>query len=106
MDPDCPSDPGVVCEEVPAAYVLRDRTTGEGRGTGRHGYPIFATETGGEAIGIVTSGSLGPTVGKNVGLGYVPIAHSEPGSRIFVDCRGKRVAAQLVKAPFYRRSAS
>jgi len=78
----------------------------EGRGTGRHGYPIFATETGGEAIGIVTSGSLGPTVGKNVGLGYVPIAHSEPGSRIFVDCRGKRVAAQLVKAPFYRRSAS
>lgn len=78
----------------------------EGRGTARHGYPIFAAEQGGEALGIVTSGSLGPTVGKNVGLGYVPLAHSEPGSRIFVDCRGKRIAAQLVKPPFYRRSAS
>jgi aminomethyltransferase len=78
----------------------------EGRGTARHGYPIFAAEAGGEAIGVVTSGSLGPTVGKNVGLGYVPLSSSEPGARLFVDCRGKRIAAQVVKPPFYRRSAS
>lgn len=78
----------------------------EGRGTARHGYPIFAAEAGGEAIGVVTSGSLGPTVGKNVGLGYVPLSNSEPGARLFVDCRGKRIAAQVVKPPFYRRSAS
>ena len=79
--------------------------TMEGRGTARHGYSIYAAESGGEAIGVVTSGSLGPTVGKNLGLGYVPLAVAEIGNRIFIDCRGKRIAAQVVKAPFYRRSA-
>ncbi len=79
--------------------------TMEGRGTARHGYVIYAAESGGEAIGVVTSGSLGPSVGKNLGLGYVPLAAAEIGNRIFIDCRGKRVAAQVVKAPFYRRPA-
>lgn len=77
----------------------------DGRGTARHGYNIYATETGGEPIGVVTSGSLGPTVGKNLGLGYVPIEQAELGNRFFVDCRGKRIAALVVKAPFYRRPA-
>jgi aminomethyltransferase len=81
-----------------AAFVM------EGRGTARHGYAIYENETGGEPIGSVTSGSLGPTVNKNLGLGYVPLSLAEPGRRLFVDCRGKRVAAQVVKAPFYRRS--
>jgi len=79
--------------------------TMEGRGTARHGYAIFDAETGGNQVGVVTSGSVGPTVGKNVGLGYVPLAVAELGNRIYVDCRGKRIAAQIVKAPFYRRPA-
>ena len=78
----------------------------DGRGTARHGYSIFAAAEGGDPIGTVTSGSLGPTVGKNVGLGYVPIALAEAGQRLHIDCRGKRVAAQIVKPPFYRRSAA
>jgi aminomethyltransferase len=77
----------------------------DGRGTARHGYNIYATEAGGDPLGVVTSGSLGPTVGKNIGLGYVPVGNAEVGSRIFIDCRGKRVAAQVVKSPFYRRPA-
>ena len=81
-----------------AAFVM------EGRGTARHGYAIYENEEGGEPIGTVTSGSLGPTVNKNLGLGYVPLAFAEPGRRLFIDCRGKRVAAQVVKAPFYKRS--
>ncbi|HMU38202.1 MAG TPA: glycine cleavage system aminomethyltransferase GcvT [Pseudomonadota bacterium] len=77
----------------------------EGRGTARHGYTIYDAETGGSPIGTVTSGSLGPTVGKNIGLGYVPLALAEVGTRFFVDCRGKRIAAVVVKPPFYRRPA-
>lgn len=80
--------------------------TMEGRGTARHGYSIYAGEGDAEAIGIVTSGSLGPTVNKNIALGYVPVAQAEPGTRIFVDCRGKRIPAQVVKGPFYRRPAA
>lgn len=79
--------------------------TMEGRGTARHGYGIFDAETGGNQVGIVTSGSVGPTVGKNIGLGYVPLQLAEVGARLFIDCRGKRVAAQVVKSPFYRRPA-
>lgn len=77
----------------------------EGRGTARHGYTIYAAPEGGSALGIVTSGSLGPTVGKNIGLGYVPIESAEVGQTLYIDCRGKRIAAQIVKSPFYRRSA-
>ena len=77
----------------------------EGRGTARHGYTLWSAETGGEQLGVVTSGSLGPTVNKNVALGYLPLLQTEPGTRVFVDCRGKRVPAVVVKAPFYRRPA-
>ena len=75
----------------------------EGRGTARHGYEIFPHQAEGAALGVVTSGSLGPTVGKNVALGYLPLAQSEPGTLIDIDCRGKRVPARVVKAPFYKR---
>jgi len=72
------------------------------RGIARHGYAI--ENAAGERIGEVTSGAPGITVGKNIGMGYVPTALAEPGTSLFVDCRGKRVAAEVVKGPFYKRS--
>jgi len=79
----------------------------QGRGIGRHGYPIFETAptegATGTPVGIVTSGGPGPTVGKNIGMGYVPAALAEPGTRIFVDCRGKITDAEVLKGPFYKR---
>jgi aminomethyltransferase len=72
------------------------------RGTARHGYPIVDEK--GQKIGDVTSGAIGPTVGANIGMGYVPADRSEPGTRIVVDCRGKTAAAEIVKGPFYKRS--
>jgi len=73
-----------------------------GRGIARHGYPIY--EGAAEApIGTTTSGGPAPTVGKNVGLGYLPVALDRAGAVISVDCRGKRVDAEVVKGPFYKR---
>ncbi len=72
-----------------------------GRGIARHGYPIV--DAAGAKVGEVTSGSPGPTIGKNVGLGYVPIALSEPGTKIGVEIRGKVVDAVVVNTPFYKR---
>lgn len=67
----------------------------------RHGYPIYAD---GEVVGIVTSGTLPPTINRPIGLGYVPVALCQPGTAIEVEIRGKLVPAVVVKRPFYRHS--
>lgn len=72
-----------------------------GRGIARHDYPIEATD--GAPLGTTTSGGPAPTLGKNIGLGYLPVAYDVAGTRIIVDCRGKRVEAEIVAGPFYKR---
>ncbi len=71
-----------------------------GRGIARHGYPIMA---GSKEIGAVTSGTHAPTIGKALGLGYVPVALTAVGSEFAVDIRGQQVAARVIETPFYRR---
>lgn len=73
-----------------------------GRGIARHGYPL--RDADGNEVGVCTSGSPGPTVGKNIGLGYLPTALAEVGTRFFVDCRGKNIEAVVTKTPFYKRA--
>src|SRR5690606_27541390 len=72
-----------------------------GRGIARHGYPIV--DAAGAPVGVVTSGSPGPTVGKNIGLGYVPTALAAPGTVLGVSIRDKVIGAVVVKTPFYKR---
>ena len=72
------------------------------RGIARHGYPLL--DTAGQAVGICTSGGPSPTLGKNIGLGYLPVALAGVGTAFQVDCRGKAVQAVVVKTPFYKRS--
>jgi aminomethyltransferase len=75
-----------------------------GRGIARHGYPL--RDLAGAEVGLCTSGSPGPTVGKNIGLGYLPGAMTAVGTRFLVDCRGKSVDAVVVATPFYKRPAA
>ena len=70
----------------------------EGRGIARHGYRIL---DGGSAIGEVSSGGPSPTLDLNIGMGYLPVAYSEPGTRIEIEIRGRPVAAQVTDLPFY-----
>ena len=56
----------------------------------------------GAEIGCVTSGAPSPTLGKSIGLGYVPPALADPGTRLEVMVRGRGVAAQVVQTPFVR----
>ncbi|HHH29273.1 MAG TPA: glycine cleavage system aminomethyltransferase GcvT [Polyangiaceae bacterium] len=72
-----------------------------GRGIGRHGYPIL--DAAGDRIGEVTSGCPGPTVKKNIGLGYVPVELSAPGTALGIEIRNKVVEAIVVPTPFYKR---
>jgi aminomethyltransferase len=73
-----------------------------GRGAARHGYTLRNLE--GKDVGVCTSGGPAPTVGKSIGLGYLPSAMTAIGTKFLVDCRGKNVEAVVVKVPFYKRS--
>ena len=90
-------------ERVKAAPMPRKLVGFEviGRGIARHGYPLAAGD--GTVVGLCTSGSPGPTVGKNIGLGYLPSAMTVVGTKFFVDCRGRNIDAVVVPTPFYRR---
>ncbi|MFN5514878.1 MAG: glycine cleavage system aminomethyltransferase GcvT [Cyanobacteriota bacterium] len=68
----------------------------------RHGYPIYS---GAELVGEVASGTLSPTLGIPIALGYVPSAVSAVGQALDIEVRGKRHPAKVVKKPFYRRSS-
>ncbi|NKB81893.1 MAG: glycine cleavage system aminomethyltransferase GcvT [Nitrospirales bacterium] len=69
----------------------------------RHGMPIFDEH---KEIGQVTSGNLSPILQKGIGLGYVLSAHAHIGAPLFIDIRGRRVPAIVVKPPFYKRRKS
>lgn len=66
----------------------------------RHDYEIVDAE--GNIIGKVTSGTMAPSLGKGIGLGYVPTELSKPGSEIFIQIRKNKVPATVVKLPFYK----
>jgi aminomethyltransferase len=93
-------------EQVKRAGLARQLIGFEmtGRGIARHGYALL--DASGNPIGVCTSGAPSPTLGKNIGLGYVPVALSAIGSEFLVDCRGKQVGAKVVKTPFYARPRS
>ncbi|MCL9809429.1 glycine cleavage system aminomethyltransferase GcvT [Flavobacterium luminosum] len=71
------------------------------RGIPRHDYEIV--DANGNIIGIVTSGTQSPSLGKGIGLGYVPTAYAAVDSEIFIRIRNKDVAAKVVKLPFYKK---
>ncbi len=73
------------------------------RGIARQGYPLLDAQ--GKAVGVTTSGMPSPTLGEAIGLGFLPAELSQPGTRIAVEMRGRAVPAEVVKIPFYRRSA-
>ena len=70
----------------------------EERGIARHGYEIAS---GGEAIGTVTSGTMSPTLGEAIGLGYVPREYAEPGTELGIVVRGEEKRAVVSELPFY-----
>ncbi|HPE83400.1 MAG: glycine cleavage system aminomethyltransferase GcvT [Aequorivita sp.] len=70
------------------------------RGIPRHDYEIVDKE--GNNIGIVTSGTMAPSLNKGIGMGYVTTENSSPNTEIFIQIRNKPIAATVVKTPFYK----
>ncbi|HMX30106.1 MAG TPA: glycine cleavage T C-terminal barrel domain-containing protein, partial [Blastocatellia bacterium] len=71
------------------------------KGIARDGYPVLI---GDQQVGHVTSGSPAPFLKKNIGLAYLPMEHTAIGTKFEIDVRGRRLAAEVVPTPFYKRS--
>ncbi len=71
------------------------------RAVARHGYPVIKD---GAAIGLVTSGSYGPSVDKYIAMAYVATSHAAVGTEIGVEIRGQVKTARVVRTPFHRSS--
>jgi aminomethyltransferase len=100
--------------------------TMEGKRAGRADYLVYAGDASGgsgassagdasdppgpsdasEAVGVITSGALSPTLGVPVAMAYVDPASSAVGGTLFVDVRGTRIPATVVSLPFYKRESS
>ncbi|WP_248930807.1 glycine cleavage system aminomethyltransferase GcvT [Paenibacillus hamazuiensis] len=70
------------------------------RGIPRSHYGVYADDT---LIGEVTTGTQSPTLKRNLGLALIDAKYGAPGTEVWVDIRGKRLKAQVVPAPFYKR---
>ncbi|MBF8150686.1 glycine cleavage system aminomethyltransferase GcvT [Winogradskyella sp. F6397] len=70
------------------------------RGIPRQGYDIV--DGNGKTIGKVTSGTMSPSLGYGIGMGYVPKVFSKVDSKIFIQVRKKAIPATVVKPPFYK----
>jgi aminomethyltransferase len=71
----------------------------EGRNIARHDYPI---RLDGKAVGVVTSGTMSPSLGKAIALGYVPPHLAIVGQSLQVQIRDRDYPARVVKRPFYK----
>ena len=71
----------------------------QARGIARHDYPVLID---GEKVGIITSGTMAPTLNKAIALAYLPRELSKKGQELEIEIRGKLYPAKVVKKPFYR----
>jgi glycine cleavage system T protein (aminomethyltransferase) len=68
------------------------------KGFPRHGYPVVSS---GEPVGVLTSGTVSPSLGVGIAMGYVPPDLSKPDTALQIDVRGKTLQAVVQRPPFY-----
>jgi aminomethyltransferase len=81
-------------EQKLAPFVLT------GPGIPRQGNAVVS---GGQEVGVVTSGTLSPSLEVGIGMAYVPVDLAEPGTEVEIDVRGKVRAARVESKPLYRK---
>jgi aminomethyltransferase len=83
-------------EGIPRALVGIEL---EERAFPRAGYPVVS---GGDVVGVVTSGMLGPTVECGIALAYLPTERSAVGTPVAIRIRGRDIPGSVRRPPFYR----
>ena len=95
-----PGAPVILDELQVGAECKRVGLLPEGRAPMREGVTLFAGIDDAAPIGQITSGGFGPTVGRPIAMGYVPVAHAQNGTIIYGELRGKRLPLTVVALPF------
>ncbi len=90
-----------VAEEQPRRVLVG--LAGAGRRAARSGYAIRSAE-GGRDIGVVTSGTISPTLGHPIAMGYVDAEFGDVGTTVDIDIRGAAHEFTVTALPFYKRS--
>jgi aminomethyltransferase len=75
----------------------------QARGFPRHGYPVYHD---GREVDIVRSGTISPSLGVPIGTTYLPAAAAKVGTKFEVECRGERMAAEVVSRPFWKKGSA
>ncbi|NRA84588.1 MAG: glycine cleavage system aminomethyltransferase GcvT [Gammaproteobacteria bacterium] len=90
----------IILEQIITKNVARKRIgmIGLGKAPVREGAELFNAD--GEKIGVVTSGTAGPTKGVPVAMGYVAKEYAVLGNEIFAEVRGKKLPMRVEKMPF------
>ena len=93
---------------IGADRVLRDQEKGPAKtrvgirlidkGVAREGAEIRNIED--QKIGILTSGGFSPSLKQSIGQGYVEATYAKTGTKLFVNVRGRNIAAQVQDMPF------
>ena len=73
----------------------------EGKVIAREGTKIFSENN--QEIGLVTSGTFGPTINSSIAMGYVKYDFSKIGNNILLEVRGKKHEARISELPFYKK---
>ena len=81
---------------------LRVGVKPEGKIIAREGVKIFSKDD--QEIGLITSGTFGPSVNSPIAMGYVKYDFSKPGTKIILEVRGKKYGAKISELPFYKKS--
>ena len=68
----------------------------------REGAKIFSQDK--NEIGLITSGTFGPSVNGSIAMGYVKYDFTKPGTKILLEVRGKKHEASVVQLPFYKKN--
>ncbi len=75
----------------------------KGRGFPRHGYPVHYE---GREVDVVRSGTMSPSLGLPIGTTYLPAGAAKAGTKFEVECRGERLAAEVVARPFWKKGSA
>lgn len=93
-----PGQDAIGAQLTQGAVTKRIGLTGLERTPVREGAPLV--DGHGHPVGRVTSGTVGPSVGQPIAMGYVAANHAGIGSELFAEVRGKHVPMQVTAMPF------
>ncbi|MFT4177284.1 MAG: glycine cleavage system aminomethyltransferase GcvT [Luteolibacter sp.] len=86
--------------EGPAVRLAALKYTDKGAPPRAH-YPVVSAS--GEVIGELASGVLSPSLMTGIAMAYLPVEYAKLGTELFVDVRGRKFPATIVKKPFYKK---